>query len=97
MAWTYQQARDIAVDQDNEDRVKVAVVDAAIFIGMEANTTDNYANRQDLVRDVLRSPAYWAERFVWGVVNDDTVQTDPSDTNIYNAILSMWNQYAGVV
>lgn len=96
MAWTFQEARDIAVDQNNVDRVQVAVVKAAIEIGEEADTTPNYANRQDLVRDVLRSPNYWSERVIWGVVNDAGVQATPTDGAIYDAIVSMWNQYAGV-
>ena len=97
MAWTYKQARDIAVDRDNIDRVQVAIVTAAIAISSESDATDNHTNRANYANQVLRSPATHARKMIWGVVTDATVQSDPTDSNIYNAIAGQWNAYAGVI
>lgn len=97
MAWTFTEARNIAVEQDNIDRVQVALVTAALAISDEADTTTNYVNRVNLANQVLQSPGRWAEIMVWGVVTDAAVQDGPNDANIYNAVLANWDAYAGVI
>lgn len=96
MAWTYKEQWQQAVDVDNVLLVKVAIVKAAIAISAEDGETANHANRVALAQQVLQSPQAWAERFIWGVVTDATVQSAPSDANIYNAVAGQWNAYAGV-
>lgn len=97
MAWTFSQARDIAVQQDNSDRVQIAIVKAALAISSEADTTPNYTNRVNFANQVLRSPASWAQIMIWGIVTDAMVQSAPTDANIYNAVAGQWNAYAGVL
>ena len=97
MSWTFTQQRDQAVKQDNIALVQVAIVKAAIAISAESAETDNHTNRANFANQVLRSPDYWAERMVWGVVTDSAVQENATDTNIYNAVAGQWNAYAGVI
>lgn len=96
MAWSYTQQWQQAVKQENINLVQVAIVQAAIAISAESDQTANHTNRVALARQVLADPSGWSERFVWGIVTDATVQSAPTDANIYNAVAGQWNAYAGV-
>ena len=97
MAWSYNDSRDFAVNQDQIGRVQVAIVAAAIAVGEEPGNKGNKGNRNEFMREVLRAPDYWAERMIWGVTNDANVQNTPEDdTVLYNAILAIWDQYSGI-
>jgi len=85
-----------SVDQDVVNRVKVAVVKAAIAISAEPAATPNHANRGAYARSVLMDPDGSAKRMTLGVVTDAAVQATRSDEAIYNAVAGQWNAYAGV-
>lgn len=95
MALTYAQVYAVAHNNDNVARVEVAIVKAAIDIASENVNTANHTNRALFAQRVLHDPARWAAIMATGVAVDATVQTTPSDANLYNAVAAMWNAYAG--
>lgn len=92
---TYGQIYDRTHNNDFVNRVEVAIVAAAIAISAESAQTANHANRAALAQKVLQSPAYWSKVMAVGVGTDATVQSGPTDANIYNAVAGQWNAYAG--
>lgn len=93
---TFAQIYAVSKVNDNIARVEVAIVKAAIAISSEAINTVNHINRVMLCQRVLHDPDRWSNLMAIGVATNDTVQTSPTDQNIYDAVFAMWNAYAGV-
>jgi hypothetical protein len=86
-----------SVDADFVNRVKVALVEAAIGIASEKPVVPNHANRVAQARAVLMDPDGHARRCALGVATDAAVQEQPgNDQLIANAVQAQWNAYAGV-
>ena len=90
---TYQQIRDMAVNQDIVGRLAVALVDAAIQIYAEDDTTPNHANRVAYAKSVASSPMSYAERMIWAVA---LMATGTQDADLKEACLLVWNAFAGI-
>ena len=78
-------------------RVIVAIAKAAQDILNEDPGTTNHANRVILANNSLRDTAIEAERLMWGVVGNTTIQTNgdsSSDQEIQNAVNGLIDTFA---
>ena len=85
-------------------RLAVAIVETAVAIGPEVNTTANYANRQKWVNQVCSSPDapfVMARTMFLAVVTTAAISADldtgqlPTDAQLTNAVASLVDTFAG--
>lgn len=92
----YLDQRKLAVNQEFVNRVQQGAIEAAIAIANEGASgksgVDNM--RLQLARQILNEPAKWAQTLAYGIVAIPMENMD--DLEIVNAILAVWNCYAGV-
>lgn len=99
---TYDARNDLAQSPAVLDRVRMAVVEAALNVAAEAPSPDAdlAAARRTLAAKVLRAPTAWAQVFVYGVVSNPNAgiggQDDPTvgDGSLAYVVASTWNAYA---
>lgn len=86
-------------DATFDERVTVAVVNAAIAIVSEGTGTANHANRVALAKAALNNPNPYGALFALGVVANQTLDdlTTITDATIQSTVNALWNGYAGVV
>ena len=91
-------------DQAFIDRVRTAMMEAAISISNEADTTAFHKDRVKLASQVAADPSTEASRFAEAVATDNAVATaasDPpieanvTDGQIDTAVSIAWNTLAG--
>lgn len=90
---TYKQIRDVAVNIDFQQRLIIAVADAAVTVYTEASTVAGHAVRATYAKEAVKSPDAVAKQMTWAVVlladNDD-------DATLKATVLGIWNAFAGV-
>ncbi len=96
MANTYFTRWEYSINQGLISTVGVATVRAAIDIQAEDSGTANHANRAAFAKQVLQSPAHWAEVMAVGV-STQLQAIDPSDEVLDGIIAGIWNAYAGTL
>lgn len=96
MAYTDQAA--LANDVTFRDRVRVAIVTAAIAVMGETQTgTDQqYGKRQALAYAMLTNSGGYLERFAWGVVANAAITGASNDGDIQFTVDSLIDDMAGV-
>jgi hypothetical protein len=87
----YKDIYNYANNNEYKGRLAAALVDAAIAVNGESDTTPNHANRVEFAHAVAANPASYAERMVWAVA---TVAAGESDANLKAAALLVWNAFA---
>jgi len=92
---TYLTQHAVAQDADFRNRVKTAIVEAAIAIANEHPNTVNHAKRLTYSIQVVANPDGYATLLVYGVVADSTITLASTDLVIKNRVAAIWNAYAG--
>lgn len=98
---TYAARNDLAEDKTVLERVRMAIVEAALNVAAETPNADPdlAAARKTLAAKVLRAPSAWAAVFVYGVVSNPNAGTGTSDPTTDDGALgyvvaSTWDAYA---
>lgn len=95
MAYVDQAA--LAKDSAFEERVRVAMLTAAIAVANESNATTNHTNRAKYSTLVLSNPEQYASQFSEAVATNATINISSLDSDILFTVNSMWNAMAGVI
>ena len=90
---TYSQIRDYAVNTDFQQRLAVAVADAAITVYTEATTVAGHAARAAYATDAVKNPESIAKQMTWAVV---LIANDDLDATLKATVLGIWNAFARV-
>lgn len=90
---TYAQTRDFAVNTDFQQRLAVAVADAAIAVYTEATTVPNHAARAAYATEAVKNPEAIAKQMTWAVV---MLANDDADATLKQTVMGIWNAFAGV-
>lgn len=78
------------------DRVRVAVVTAAINVAAEIDdATETSRLRRAHSQNVLRDQDDWAERYAWAVASNPVIEFDSPDNDIQFTVNSQFNALAG--
>lgn len=91
--FTYAQARDYAVNTDFQQRLAVAVADAAITVYTEAGTVAGHAERAAYATEAVKNPESVAKQMTWAVV---LLAPNDLDATLKTVVLNIWNAFAGV-
>lgn len=91
---SYSDSAILAIDPNFIARVEVAIVERAILVIQEIDTTANHANRVRHANAVVRNPSGWAKIMVWGVVSSLSITALSSDTIIATQVSGIWNTYS---
>jgi hypothetical protein len=89
---TYKQIRDVAVNQDFQAKLAIAIADAAITVYTEAGTVAGHAQRAAYATQVIKSPDNEARSMAWAVV---LIAADDEDATLKSTVLGIWNAFAG--
>lgn len=90
---TYKQIRDVAVNQDFQAKLAIAIADAAIDIYNEAGTVAGHAQRAAYAMQVIKNPDSEAKNMAWAVV---LLADNDNDATLKTVVLNIWNAFAGV-
>lgn len=90
---TYKQIRDMAVNQDFQAKLAIAIADAAITVYTEAGTVAGHAQRAAYATQVIKNPDSEAKQMAWAVV---LIANDDADATLKATVLGIWNAFAGV-
>lgn len=90
---TYKQIRDVAVNQDFQSKLAIAIADAAITVYTEAPTVAGHAQRAAYATQVIKNPDSEAKNMAWAVV---LLVADDNDATLKAVVLNIWNAFAGV-
>jgi hypothetical protein len=90
---TYKQIRDVAVNQDFQAKLAIAIADAAITVYTEAGTVAGHAQRAAYATQVIKNPDNEARNMAWAVV---LLAADDNDATLKAVVLNIWNAFAGV-
>ena len=90
---TYKQIRDVAVNQDFQAKLAIAIADAAITVYTEAGTVAGHAQRAAYATQVIKNPDNEAKQMAWAVV---LLAADDNDATLKTVVLNIWNAFAGV-
>jgi len=96
---TLQTQYTLSQDATFQQRVRQAIVTAAIAISNEAPNVTGHSQRAQLAVKVLSDQGPWSQRFAEGAATDSAVaaaEVGATDAQINNAVTSQWNAYAGV-
>jgi len=91
---TYKQIRDVAVNQDFQAKLAIAIADAAITVYTEDPATAGHAVRADYATQAIKSPDSIAKSMAWAVV---LLANDDADATLKQTVLGIWNAFAGVL
>ena len=99
MAYVDQAA--LAQDTVFRNKVRIAMVTAAVLIGGEAQAgmdTTTYGKRQNLAAQVLLSAGggNWLDAFSWAIAQNAAVTSSSVDGDIQFTCNAVWNDLAGV-
>lgn len=89
----YKQIRDVAVNQDFQAKLAIAIADAAITIYTEDPATAGHAQRAAYASQVIKNPDNEAKQMAWAVV---LIAVDDNDATLKAVVLNIWNAFAGV-
>jgi hypothetical protein len=90
---TYKQIRDVAVNQDFQAKLAIAIADAAIEFYTESSTVAGHAQRAAYATQVIKNPDNEARQMAWAVV---LIANDDEDATLKATVLGIWNAFAGV-
>lgn len=90
---TYKQIRDVAVNQDFQSKLAIAIADAAIQVYTEAPTVTGHAARAAYATQVIKSPDNEARSMAWAVI---LLANDDNDATLKATVLGIWNAFAGI-
>lgn len=90
---TYAQTRDYAVNTDFQQRLAVAIADAAITVYTEATTVAGHAVRAAYATEAVKNPETIAKQMTWAVV---LIANNDLDATLKATVLGIWNAFAGV-
>ena len=94
---SFRDNNDLAMTPAFVARVQGAMVKSAIAVSSEDPATAGHATRVQWATQVLRDPAHYAARMVFGVAANPAITVESDDGAIEFTINSIWNAYAGVV
>lgn len=78
------------------DRVRIAVITAAVDIGAEENDGTEYRRlRRAHAVNVLSDQDNWAQRYAWVVGGNVAISFASSDSDIQFTVNSRWDAVAG--
>jgi len=88
----------LAADAAFRNKLKVAIVKAALAIVGESNSSNpvRTEKRHKLGVAVLTSPDHWIGPFSFAVVAPDTLSSSSTDTAIEDVVSAVWSDLAGV-
>jgi hypothetical protein len=89
----YKQIRDVAVNQDFQSKLAIAIADAAITVYTEAGTVAGHTAREAYATQVIKNPDNEAKQMAWAVV---LIANDDADATLKATVLGIWNAFAGV-
>jgi hypothetical protein len=89
----YKQIRDVAVNQDFQSKLAIAIADAAITVYTEAGTVAGHTARAAYATQVIKNPDNEAKQMAWAVV---LIANDDADATLKATVLGIWNAFAGV-
>lgn len=95
----YLQIFDFRVNQDLKKRVVVSITIAARNVLAEDSQTANHENRLAWAKRAITSPETEADRMIWAVLANPTIQSDPvnaSDGDFQFEINSQVNNFANI-
>lgn len=98
MSYTEQAA--LAADISFQNKVRVAIVTAAVDVMGEAKgqmTDTQYNKRQAFAYQVLNNSGGYLERFAWAVVANVAITGASIDSDIQFTVNSLWGDMAGVL
>ena len=87
----------LAHDSQFLQRVRVAMVTAAVQVQAEVNTTDNHTNRSNYAKLVLNAPDAYVQQFANAVVSNAAITTASIDSDIAFTVNSIFNAMAGTI
>ena len=90
---TYKQIRDVAVNQDFQSKLAIAIADAAITVYTEDAATAGHATRAAYATQVIKNPDNEAKNMAWAVV---LLADNDNDATLKAVVLNIWNAFAGV-
>ena len=90
---TYKKIRDVAVNQDFQSKIAIAIADAAITVYTEAPTVAGHAARTAYATQVIKNPDNEAKNMAWAVV---LLADNDNDATLKAVVLNIWNAFAGV-
>jgi hypothetical protein len=91
----------LSTDPAFVSQIKIAITKAAVFIMTEPpapgpGPTVKNQKRWNLAYQILTNPDPWVPKFALAVASLDVISAAKTDTEIYNAVSSIWNAMAGV-
>lgn len=89
----YREVRDVAVNQDFQAKLAIAIADAAIDVYTEDGTVAGHAQRAAYATQVIKNPDSEARSMAWAVV---LIAADDEDATLKATVLGIWNAFAGV-
>ena len=89
----YKQIRDVAVSQDFQAKLAIAIADEAIQVYTEAGTVAGHAVRASYATQAVKNPDSIAKEMAWAVV---LIANDDNDATLKQTVLGIWNAFAGV-
>ena len=89
----YKATRDVAVNQDFQSKLAIAIADAAITVYTEAPTVAGHAARAAYATQVIKNPDSEAKNMAWAVV---LLADNDNDATLKAVVLNIWNAFAGV-
>ena len=90
---TYREVRDVAVNQDFQAKLAIAIADAAITVYTEAPTVAGHAARAAYATSCVANPDNVAKQMAWAVV---LIAANDNDATLKQTVLGIWNAFAGV-
>lgn len=88
----------LAMHPGFRDRVRIAMITAAIDIGAEENDGSEYRRlRRAHAVNVLIDQDLWAQRYAWVVADNVAISFTSSDSDIQFTVNSRWDAVAGAV
>lgn len=79
------------------ERVRLAVVTAAINVAAEDTATPGHARRAEYARYALGDSAHVAAQFAFGVASNPVITAASTDNDIQFTVNAIWNAFAGII
>jgi hypothetical protein len=87
----------LANDSQFLQRVRVAMVTAAVNIQAEVNTTPNHTNRSNYAKLVLNAPDQYLQPFSNAAVSNAAITAASLDSDIQFQVNAVFSALAGVI
>jgi hypothetical protein len=95
MAYTTQYA--LGTDGVMQQRVIIAMLNTAVNVQAEVNTTPNHTNRANFAKLVINNPYGYVPAFQMTVMADGTITAASTDAQIQSRSDAIWNAAAGTI